>query len=257
MAFQVGDIKMSGTFDDLSFYNSVFGWLVRTKGGPTRKQFKTSPSFVRARENSSEFTACSQAASFTRSMIIQRAGVNDKTLYHRLMKLMRLLSNYDEISLRGKRDPWKGMGNIKAQACLKEFEIAGGLSLFELLCEAGYIHPNTDSQTTLAPARTVQSEPGVIKRKRKKQMSILIYRQIRKANLHNRSTSDMRGSNTDDPEFHLHRDAPRPLRNSFTEFTNDELHREVKNRDDPKHNSCHYYYFGDIRTEVRNPFVKV
>jgi hypothetical protein len=53
MAFQAGEIKITGTIDDLSFYHhKEYGYLVRMKGGPSRKQFKTSPKFARSRESS-------------------------------------------------------------------------------------------------------------------------------------------------------------------------------------------------------------
>ncbi len=139
MAFQMGDIKISGTIDELSFYKSVFGWLVRRKGGPTRKHFKTSPSFARSRDNSSEFTLCSQAASAIRKLIIKHTGLKDKTLYHRLIKLMRLLANADQTSVRGQRDPLKGIHTAEGKLLLKNFEITTGFTLFCLLITLGYI----------------------------------------------------------------------------------------------------------------------
>jgi hypothetical protein len=139
MAFQVSDIKISGTIDDLSFYNSVFGWLVRRKGGPTRKQFKNAPNFARSRENSNEFTRCPQAASAIRKLIIKHTNIKHKTLYHRLIKLMRLLANADETSPRGYRDPLKGMQSTQGISLLKNFEISPGLSLYSVLVSAGLI----------------------------------------------------------------------------------------------------------------------
>ena len=147
MAFQAGDIKISGTFDDLSFYHSVFGWLVRRKGGPGRKQFKTSPAFARSRENSAEFTACARAASSIRRLVMIRTVQKDKTLYHRLIKLMRLLANDDTQALRGLRDPLNGMQAMQGQARLKEFKISGDLCLYDILLGAGLFKECRDKVT--------------------------------------------------------------------------------------------------------------
>ena len=147
MAFQAGDIKISGTFDDLSFYHSVFGWLVRRKGGPDRRQFKTSPAFARSRENSAEFTACARTASSIRRLVMIRIVHKDKTLYHRLIKLMRLLANDDTQALRGLRDPLKGMQTMQGQARLKEFKISGDLCLYDILLGAGLLKECRDRVT--------------------------------------------------------------------------------------------------------------
>lgn len=133
MAFQAGEIKISGTIDGFSFYNSVYGWLIRRKGGPTSKRFKTSPAFERSRENSEEFTACSKAASAVRKLVILHCGIADKSLYHRLIKLMRLLADHDQLSVRGRRDPLKGISTAKGLARLKDFEITVGLNLYDIL----------------------------------------------------------------------------------------------------------------------------
>jgi hypothetical protein len=152
MAFQAGPIKISGSFGDISFYESVFGWLARTKGGPTRKQFKTSPKFERSRENSSEFTNCSQAASLVRRTVFRYTRTKDKTLFHRLMSFMRLLADADPLSSRGARDPMIGMLTDQGMAHLKSFEIAKGLNLYDVLLANGFLNEpetafskNTDS----------------------------------------------------------------------------------------------------------------
>ncbi|PBQ34676.1 hypothetical protein CNR22_23835 [Sphingobacteriaceae bacterium] len=168
MAFQVGDIKLSGTVNGISFYKSVFGWLVRAKGGPKRKQFKTSPAFVRSRENSEEFTACARAASTIRRLVIRHTGYKDKTLYHRLMKLMRLLADNDKESLRGKRDPMKGMQTRQAQALLKEFKITKDLCLYDILLIAGFIKESHDK---VKEGSTPIILSGAIRRRRAKKLS--------------------------------------------------------------------------------------
>ncbi|PBQ32699.1 hypothetical protein CNR22_13250 [Sphingobacteriaceae bacterium] len=168
MAFQVGDIKLSGTVYGISFYHSVFGWLARCKGGPSRKQFKTSPVFVRSRENSEEFTTCARAAAALRRLVIKHTAHRDKSLYHRLMKLMRLLADNDKDSLRGKRDPMKGMQTIEARALLKEFKISENLCLYDLLLIEGLIKKSHDK---VKASKTPAIPSAAIKRRRTKKLS--------------------------------------------------------------------------------------
>jgi hypothetical protein len=171
MAFQAGEIKISGTFDDLSFYHSVFGWLVRRKGGPGRDQFKRSPSFARARENSAEFAACARAAASIRRLAFIHTGKKDKTLYHRLIKLMRMLADNDRVSVRGKRNPWKGMLTEQGQITLKEFKITGELSLYDVLASAA-VHENArevrEPGISASPTQSSTTVAGNGRRKRKR-----------------------------------------------------------------------------------------
>src|SRR5690606_2685804 len=139
MAFQAGPIKLSGTFHGLSFYNSMFGWLVRMKGGPTTKQFKTSPKFARSRENSTEFTACGTMAAAVRREVIQSTGIKDRKLYHRLVKLMRLLADEDKISVRGERKPQIGIESEEGKKLLDNFYLEGGFNLRNILKAAGLV----------------------------------------------------------------------------------------------------------------------
>lgn len=139
MAFQVGHIKFSGTVDGLSFYNSQFGWLIRKCGGPTTNQFKNSIAFKLARNNSNEFTLCARTAAAIRTLVYNHTGKKDPTLYHRLIKLMRLLANEDKSSKHGQRHPLKGMHSYKAKQLLLNFKIRNDISLFTILLNAHII----------------------------------------------------------------------------------------------------------------------
>lgn len=139
MAFQIGIKKISGTYQGVSFYHSMFGWLVRIKGGPTTKQFKTSPRFARSRENSSEFTNCVKMASLVRGVLIDSTGIKDRTLYHRLIKLMRMLADEDKSSKRGERKPEIGLQKEEGRWLLNEFYLEGGFNLENILKTAGIV----------------------------------------------------------------------------------------------------------------------
>lgn len=167
MAFQAGPIKIRGTIDGLSFYPSMFGWLVRRKGGPTRKQFLTSPACARSRENSREFARCSPLASKVRRLVIERTGNCDKTLYHRLFRLMSMLLKEDRLSVRGERDPMVGMNSLAGLMLIGEFTLRGGLSLYQLLVDAYFLTDRKEMTTINNEAGRVirntvhRSRPGL------------------------------------------------------------------------------------------------
>ncbi len=55
MARQGGLLKVVGKLDDLSFYKSADGFLVRTKGGVSADRIANDPTFQRISENGAEF----------------------------------------------------------------------------------------------------------------------------------------------------------------------------------------------------------
>lgn len=147
MAFQVGITKIRGTIDGVSFYHSQFGWLVRMKGGPTRKQSMTSPAFERSRENSAEFKACSMTASSIRKTVLAETGTPDPTLYHRLMKLMRRLADEDRSSLRGESDPAKGLNTETGRKLMGEFRVGEDQNLLEVFVKYGFLKESGELDT--------------------------------------------------------------------------------------------------------------
>ena len=51
MAKQSSLIKIEGTLDDLTFYKSADGYVIRKKGGVSKDQTLNYPAFARTREN--------------------------------------------------------------------------------------------------------------------------------------------------------------------------------------------------------------
>src|SRR5687767_352147 len=103
MARQEGPIKLTGRLGDLCFYKCGEDYLVRQKGGPTRKQLKESPKFVRVRENNAEFGNCSMAAKLLRQTVRCYMRTRDSLMYRRLTKIMTQVKNNDLVAPRGKR----------------------------------------------------------------------------------------------------------------------------------------------------------
>lgn len=104
MARQIGPLKVRGTIDDLNFYKSSDGKLLREKGGVTAERIKTDPAFELTRQNMSEFGYAGNAGKLIRyalNTLVSRAG--DEKLISRLVKKIRGLMQTDTVSLRGER----------------------------------------------------------------------------------------------------------------------------------------------------------
>ena len=69
MARQGGLLKVVGKLDDLSFYKSSDGYLVRTKGGVSGSRIANDPAFARTRENGSEFGMSASAGKLLRTAL--------------------------------------------------------------------------------------------------------------------------------------------------------------------------------------------
>ncbi len=122
MAKQAGDIKITGTFGNISFYKSGDQYLVRRKGGPSRKQVKTGAGFARVRENYNEFGNCSKAGKCLRQAVKRWCGVGDKGLYRRLTQLLTKIKNEDRQAARGQRCVSEGLKNENGKALLRQFD---------------------------------------------------------------------------------------------------------------------------------------
>lgn len=67
MARQKGPFRFEGSLGELSFYRDKrHGYIVRRKGGPSRRQIKTRKSCARVRENNQEFGLASGAGALLR-----------------------------------------------------------------------------------------------------------------------------------------------------------------------------------------------
>jgi hypothetical protein len=94
MPKQKSIVKIKGTMDDMTFYQSKGKHYVRKKGGVDRERILTDPQFARVRENMSEFAAAAKVATNLRkslnSLIKQLGG---STVQARLMRIFRKMIN--------------------------------------------------------------------------------------------------------------------------------------------------------------------
>jgi len=123
MAKSNGILKIEGTLENLTFYKSADGHMVRTKGGVSRKRILNDPAFIRTRENGSEFGKSANAG----KMLRMAAGTlvfkaKDAKLSSRLLQVMSKIKNLDTISVRGERNVSEGILTVEGQLALRGFD---------------------------------------------------------------------------------------------------------------------------------------
>lgn len=109
MAKQKGILKIQGTLDDITFFKSQDGYMVRQKGGVSSERIQNDPSFQRTRENGAEFGRAGKAGKIVRTAfrpVIQLA--RDNRVVGRLTKAMMQVVKSDTASARGSRNVAEG-----------------------------------------------------------------------------------------------------------------------------------------------------
>lgn len=109
MAKQKGIFKVEGTLDDVTFYKSRDGYLVREKGGVSAERIASDPAFIRTRENQAEFGRAGKAGKTLRAafrVLLQNAA--DARMVSRLHREMMKVVKADAISARGQRNVLDG-----------------------------------------------------------------------------------------------------------------------------------------------------
>jgi predicted peroxiredoxin len=69
MPKQAGIFKITGTMDDVSFFKTSDGYLVRKKTSVNAARIQTDPAFKRTRENLAEFARAAQSAGLLRNAV--------------------------------------------------------------------------------------------------------------------------------------------------------------------------------------------
>ena len=121
MARLKGIIKLQGTLDDLTFYKTKDGNLVKTKSSISKDRIATDPAFIRTRENGSEFGSAASAGKLLRVAVKNLLATSNSHLTSRVTKLMMLLRTADLISARGDRNVYTAIGTAGGQDLIKGF----------------------------------------------------------------------------------------------------------------------------------------
>lgn len=133
MAKQNSLIKIKGTLDDLTFYKTRDGYLVRTKGGITKERILNDPAFARTRENGKEFGHLAKSGKLIRTALRQMLQkAKDSRVTTRLTQTLAKVKNEDIVSLRGDRNVGIGLDTDAGKAILKDFDFNNQATLHSM-----------------------------------------------------------------------------------------------------------------------------
>ncbi len=134
MAKLNGILKIEGTLDNMTFYKSKDGHLVRTKGGVGGDRIKSDSAFARTRENNNEFGNAAKAGKLLRNTLrTLMMSAKDTRVTSRLTQVMSMVKNYDTNSARGSRSVASGLTKPEALALLKNFDFNESAGLASVL----------------------------------------------------------------------------------------------------------------------------
>ncbi len=123
MAKQKGVLKVEGTLDELTFYKTSDGHLVKTKSSVSKERIANDPNFQRTRENGSEFGRSATSGKLLRTALRNlMMTVKDRRVTSRLTQAMTRIKNFDASSARGERTVGIGIGEAGAKALLQGFD---------------------------------------------------------------------------------------------------------------------------------------
>ncbi|MEI6595531.1 MAG: hypothetical protein WCO28_08200 [Bacteroidota bacterium] len=115
-------INIEGTLNDLTFYKTQDGNLVKTKSGVSGSRIANDPAFARTRENGSEFGSSAKSGKLLRSALRNvMANASDNRVTSRLTQLMHEILLLDTTSERGSRNVATAIANAAAKAMLNDF----------------------------------------------------------------------------------------------------------------------------------------
>ena len=144
MARLKGLLKIEGTLDELTFYKSQDGHLVKTKGGVSANRIASDPNFQRTRENNSEFGSMAQAGKLLRNVVrTLMMTASDGRVTARLTQLMSIIKILDTTSIRGSRSVGVGIADPLALAQLKNFNFNISAILSSILYKPYVVTPAT------------------------------------------------------------------------------------------------------------------
>lgn len=142
-----GILKITGQFDGLSFYEFNGKIVVRRTGGFDGKAIKTKASYVRTRENASEFGMVVQTGKKMRLALRPfLKKIHSSYLHNHVVKKLHEIMRCDILPERGKRTVALGLQTEEGRKLLNGFEFNQAVPLssmvvskFEVLPEEGQL----------------------------------------------------------------------------------------------------------------------
>ncbi len=150
MARQTGLIKIKGKLDNLSFYKTQDGNLVRMKGGVDGDRIANDAAFIRTRENGAEFGSSASAGKLLRDTVrTMMLNAADNRVTSRLTQIMTLIKDYDTTSARGERSVGIGITDPAALQLLKGFDF-NNRAIIGAVLYANYVVTQANGDISIA-----------------------------------------------------------------------------------------------------------
>jgi len=163
MARLNGILKIEGTLQDMTFYKTQDGHLVKTKSGVSADRIANDPAFARTRENGSEFGASATAGKLLRDAVRNMiTTASDNRVTSRLTQIMSQIKNLDTTSARGERSVDVGIATPDGKALLKDFNFNDKAILGAILYKPYTITTSTGviNIANLVPALDIAAPSG-------------------------------------------------------------------------------------------------
>ncbi len=163
MARNTGIIKLEGTLQELTFYKTQDGHLVKTKSGVSGDRILNDPNFQRTRENGTEFGSAANAGKLLRDTVrtLMKAA-SDNRVTSRVTKLMTAIKNFDTDSKRGERTVGVGILAKGVLNVLKNFNFNLYAILSCILYKPYSVDTSTGviTMTGLTPINDIEEPTG-------------------------------------------------------------------------------------------------
>jgi hypothetical protein len=163
MAKLNGILKIEGTLQDMTFYKTQDGHLVKTKSGVSGDRIANDPAFARTRENGSEFGSAASAGKLLRDSVRTMVSTaSDNRVTARVTQTMTQIKNLDTTSMRGERTVDVGIATAEGKALLKGFNFNDKAILGAILYKPYSVNTSTGviSIADLVPINDIAAPTG-------------------------------------------------------------------------------------------------
>lgn len=163
MAKLKGILKIEGTLQEMTFYKTQDGNLVKTKSGVSGDRIANDPAFARTRENGSEFGSSATAGKLLRDAVRNMvATASDNRVTSRVTQIMTQIKNLDTTSLRGDRTVDVGIATAEGKALLKGFNFNDKAIIGAILYKPYAVNTTTGviSIADLVPVNDIAAPSG-------------------------------------------------------------------------------------------------
>jgi hypothetical protein len=163
MAKLKGIIKIEGTLQDMTFYKTQDGHLVKTKSGVSAARIATDPAFARTRENGAEFGSAAKAGKMLRNCVrVLLKSASDNRVVSRVTQLMYKVQLKDTTNARGERMVSIGIATPEGQNLVKSFNFNDKAVLGTVLHKPYAVDTSTGVITIadFIPSQDIMPVPG-------------------------------------------------------------------------------------------------